>query len=193
MQKTEAVVLHSLNFMDHDRILTVFSLDFGLVKFIVKNAKRFPSSVFSPFSLCELVLIPSSGDLWRCRELSLLNGRLALRDQLSFLQAGSEMIQALFKTQMPHNPAPELYQLFNLYLDRLPDAKNPFVLSNSFKLKMLRHEGFFHNSDDSFSIEEKPLIHLLAYGRSFQELITLDLPIGLSEKIFSLFIKATSI
>jgi DNA repair protein RecO (recombination protein O) len=144
IHKTEGVILQALNFQDYDKILTVFSPDEGIVKFIVKGASRSKSHVkglTEPLTHAEFVYTKGKSELYKCQEISAINSNHSLRLSLPVLEAACDLLQAILSSQFPHTPAPQLYKLLNSYLERLNQMQDPHLLATSFRLKLLRHDG----------------------------------------------------
>ena len=142
--RTEGVILQALKFKDYDQILTVYTPNMDLVKFIVKGALRpkyNQGALTAPLSHVEFVYRQGKSDLLISEEISLLNQHLALRQSIDKLEAACDLLQALNVSQMAHAPAPDLYKLFVSYLDKLAVHADPWTLATSFRLKILSHEG----------------------------------------------------
>jgi DNA repair protein RecO (recombination protein O) len=142
--QTEGVILQAFNYQDYDRILSVFTYDHGLIKLISKWAnspKQRTKVITAPLTHAEFIYTQTQSELHTCREISPIKQHLELRQSLPVLEAACQMAQALNSTQPLNTPAPDLYRLFNSYLDKLPSMKDPHALTASFKLKLLRHDG----------------------------------------------------
>lgn len=216
--RTKGIILHSIDFQEHDRILSVFSRDDGIVSIIVNGANR-PSKgkpLTAPLTYAEFVYTKTRGELLRCCEVTPLETHLKLRDSLVLLETACTLLQALAKSQMPGKASPLLFDLLHAYLHELPKVADPHVLAASFKLKLLRHDGFLHLEDRCTACGEAALplyiaygecfcsLHAPAYGRKFDEeevlimkillmsrrfefLSTLELPLELKEKLDGIF------
>lgn len=217
---TEGVVVNAIPFRNYDCILTVFTPLEGLIKFFFRGAysqkKGNGSGTTTPLSIVEIVYTKGRGDLHTCVEISVTDHNLALRHNLPMLESACEMLQSISATQQPDKPAPELYRLFRMYLDKLPKASTPQVISSSFRLKLLRYEGmlaFFshccecakalndawiyggeafcssHTPQEAFFLtnEERGLVERLAFCRDFSLLAETRITAHLSEKICHLF------
>jgi recombinational DNA repair protein (RecF pathway) len=103
------------------------------------------------------------------------------------------MAKDLLSTQFPGKKSPALYTLFSAYLKKLPSVK-PDILSASFRLKLLQHEGLLSldthcscgnparqlsegestctkcKSGFLFTMEEWDQLHQLTYLRQFSAL-----------------------
>lgn len=144
--RCEGIILQTLNFQDYDRILTVFSFEEGLIKLIVKGANRVGqqyNACATPFTRAEFVYSKGKSELLKCREISILQQNLALRNRLAALEAACDMAHAILASQEHHNPAPDLYRLFSSYLEKTAHFPDPYTLAASFRLKILRHDGLF--------------------------------------------------
>lgn len=147
LEKTEGIILHSLNYGDHDQIVTVFSNDQGVLKFIVKRAqskKNSNGALTAPLTKAEFIFTRGRGEIFKCSEISSINQHLQLRSSWEHLSSAGDMAKAILETQMPQKPAPTLYSLMQRYLDKIPASTDPKAMSSSFRLKILSHDGLFH-------------------------------------------------
>lgn len=214
--KTEGIVVRAIPYRNNDCILTIFTPLQGLISLFLrggyKSKKHVSSGALSPLSVVEIVYSKGRGELYPCQEIAVVRHHLELRKTLPILESACRMLQDIAATQQPEKPAPELYQLLLLYLNKLPAIPVPEVLSNSFFLKMLRFEGTFpllshcslcslllkdtwiHTNEPFclphappgalyFNAEERHIVETLAYCRDFNQLSTLHLPPLLSQKI----------
>ncbi len=150
IHRTEGIVLKAFKFRDYDQILSIFTPGDGLLKLIIKNAlsaKRGRGALTAPFTRAEFIYSPSRGELCPCSEVSLINQHLYLRNHLPILEAATEMLQATIMTQMPNKAAPDLYKLLAVYLEKLESIQPPHLLSTSYFLKVLRHDGLLRLQD----------------------------------------------
>lgn len=215
--RTEGLVLKAFDFQDYDKILTVFSQDLGLIKLVVKKANSKPFSV-TPLTRAEFVITKGNSDLYKCHEISLVNGHLALRNSLQNLEAACDILQALMDTQPAQTAAPDLYALSVSYLRKMSDVGDPYMLAASFRLKILRHDGLLglgsvcatcssslqtyyvsegqcycaaHSSPKAiiFDEEEFTITSILAYCQHFTQLQDIIFTTELREKIRTVFLE----
>lgn len=192
--KTTGTILHAFDFKDYDKILTIFAEEEGLFKVIVKNANR-PTNRLgkstAPLTHAEFVYTCSKSDIRLCKEISVINYRLQLRSKLELLEAAVDITRTVSKSIIPNTTTPLLYQLLNIYLDELPKMHSPATLAESYKLKLLRHEGLLSFDDpemfQQFTPQEIDLISILTYSRHLDELIPLQLSGELRKKITQFF------
>ncbi len=168
--KTDGIILNAINFRDYDQILTVFTGDQGLLKFIVKRAhskKSGKGALTAPLTRAEFVYFKGRGEIYNCQELSSINQHLELRTKWDDLAAAGDMAKALLESQMPHKPAAILYELLHCYLSKIPSCTNPKALAASFRLKILRHDGLLHLTPTCSSCGATLTEQHIAEGQSY--------------------------
>lgn len=101
----------------------------------------------SPLTRAEFSYIKRKSDLFPCRDMDILNPHLSLRQDLTKLEASCDILQAILASQWPGKPASDLYRLLCTYLEKMPLAADPFVISSSFRLKILKYEGLLKISN----------------------------------------------
>ncbi len=190
--KTEGIILHSLDFKDSDQILTVFSLENGIMKLVFKggqSSKRKKGAVSNPLTRAEFVYRNRDKELQSCLEISVFSQFLMNRKNLETLEASCQMIKAVQRTQLPGKPAPLLYTLLVKYLESVSKTPFPQTLASSFFLKLLRHDGHVGNLGVC-SLCHSPLKALfLAGGEGFCEEHTPFNAIFIGEKDLDTFYK----
>lgn len=189
LKNTEGIILNVIPYQNFDQILTLFTPERGLLKFFCKKSKT-KSQRFAPLTKVEVIYIEKKSELFVCEEINPIQSYLNLRNNLSHLQASCDLLRDVYSTQFVDKPAPLLYQLLNFYLDKISVIQDPYVLSLSFKLKILKHEGIFDweaNSYTEFAPEEIELLNLLAHTQSYQPLSQVVLPNNFREKVEKLF------
>lgn len=207
MDSTSGIILRTIPYQDSARILTVFSKTSGLMSFFIKGLspkKSHLTSLTEPFNEVEIHYKKGRTDLHLITDLSSIHSHPDLRLRLSSLQAAGKLLHAVLSSQLPGKPAESLYRLLSLYLKNIPHFDNPHILTTSFYLKLLKHEGslslsascssceqtnarFLHEGESfcpahapktahPFSKEDWTLLHLLTHAQTFDLLKTLPLP-----------------
>jgi len=187
---TEGLICHALPFQDHDLILTAFTEKEGMVKFFLKKAflRKEWKGALSPLTRVEFIYTQGKGELLSCRDISLLNLHLKLREKLQWLEAALEIVSALRIAFIAPYPAPLVYQLCVRYLEALPFIQDPFPAVSGFRLKILKHEGLFSFQNQFiFSEEEQKVVEQLAANRSLSALNAFALTPVLHKKILQFF------
>lgn len=170
--ESEAVVLCAQDYGESDRIVTFFSMEWGLVRALAKGARRSQKRfvhAFEPNSVVQLGLRQRRGLSWveSCR---LLEGHLALRsDPLRWAYAG-----LLVETTLRLNPEnlsnPAFYVLLRAGLERLGADRDPANVAALFLVRALKILGVLPSLEGCCQcgrkIEEASLWRLsLAAGR----------------------------
>ncbi|HNA61718.1 MAG TPA: DNA repair protein RecO [Rhabdochlamydiaceae bacterium] len=141
-EHTEGIVLKSILYKDHDRIVTLMTLEAGLISILAKRVKTPEKmTLLSPFSQIELIYQRKKSDLYTFKDGSLLSDHLKLREKWDYLDIAGKMGNLILTTQLPGKPAPLLYTLFIACLKQLPYFEDPMTLLLLFHLKLLTHEG----------------------------------------------------
>jgi DNA repair protein RecO len=181
---SEGIILQAANFRDFDQIVTVFTENEGIMKFIAKRGNAPKNQLkCAILTKAEFVYTIGKSDLYTLSELSTKEHYLQLRKSLSSLNTSCECLKAILETQMLHKPAPFLYKLLTAFLTKIHTfTENQEALESSFRLKILLHEGVLDlDSEGYFSSEEHYIVHQLVVENSFAKLqkifITPDLNI----------------
>lgn len=186
--RCEGIILHTLDFRDYDKIVSAFTAEYGLLKFIARKANAAKRGLkVLPLTKTDLIYTTTQSELYKLKDLSLIAQYLPLRQNLAFLHTACELLKCVLKTQLPQKPAPDLYGLLCAYLEKIPKVSTPALIEASFRLKLLRHEGLFDENSTFFSPQEIPLVHDLAFSLSYEQLDQIPLSHELNFKIKSFF------
>lgn len=156
IEKTEGIVLKALPYQEHKKILTVFTNE-GVLSFIGSESilkKAFLSSL----SIAEFSYYPHTSQLHVLKDVTLVQTHAIYRKSYRQLEAAHEMLRIVSLSQLPGKPAPLLYQLLKVYLTALIDIEEPKILSTSFLLKTLKHEGLLSTETNCTKCENPPRI-----------------------------------
>jgi DNA repair protein RecO (recombination protein O) len=143
-QHTEGIILRTIPFRDYDQIITLFTPHVGILKILYKGSRskrRGAQGLCLPLTQVEVVYREKKGEIFACQEITLMNPFSFLRKELHHLQAACELLQVVLASQLTGKAAPALYALLCFYLEKIPCTLNPWTLTTSFRLKLLRHEG----------------------------------------------------
>ena len=90
----------------------------------------------------ELVVTPPrTGELWRLKDLSLINAFLGARRSLDRIRGASLCMSAMLKSQLPSKPSPDLFEVLRCHLVTIADADAYSHICMQFLTKLLKHEG----------------------------------------------------
>lgn len=111
--KTQAIILHTIDYLESDRIVYALSREKGMIHGLAKGArrslKRFPGTL-EPF--CEVILDVFSKpglDLLRLEEARLINPNLGIRHDLGLYAHAEILIEMLMNHLPPLDPHPQTY------------------------------------------------------------------------------------
>lgn len=161
--QSEGIVLRSLDYKERQRIVTVFTPDAGLISIIFPYlSRRAPRllTLSSPFCLAEFIYQKGKSDLFKFKDGTILDDMHALRLSFEHLQTAGELAQAILHSQMPGKPSPLLYALFSAYMKQVSHFESPSMLTASFYLKVLKHEGLIALSRYCTVCDNAPARHL---------------------------------
>ncbi len=148
--KTEAVVLRSIRFGEADRILHLYTREYGRLGAIAKGVRK-PRSRFGgrlePFFRLTLVLYRSRGDLHTVTSAETINGFPGLRASGQGIAAAADacggVLRLLDGVEEPNEPA---YNLLCRYLELVDaDPEGPVASAAgmvAFRLKLALAAGF---------------------------------------------------
>ncbi len=219
LNNTSGIVLKNYPFKENYRFVLVFTKDLGLLKFMIKGLgikKSRLITLTSPLTHIEFSYTPArTGDLHFFNDISLINAFDKLKTEYTLLEGAGKMLRALIDSQMPAVPAPKLFDLFCMYLNRLNSDAEMRAISMSFYLKILLHEGLLSldemcsncsgnrpstfwqqqpvcqacapQSVLSFSEPEWQAMSSLATVKKFSDFSAIHIPPNLEEKIRDFF------
>jgi len=134
--RTEGVILHTFDYGDYDQIITSFSPDLGVQKFIYSRKKR---GALTPISKCEFIYLAKDRTLLRCSEIHPVSHYRAT--SLERLEASCSIARIIRQTQQPGTAEPILYTLVIKYFEKILTSDQPETLAASFVFKLFKHDG----------------------------------------------------
>lgn len=145
LQRSEAVVLRHLNYAESDRIITLFTANFGIIKGFAKGArnsrKRF-GAAFEPFTQAVFHWRWGKGELPTLIEADLMSSRDGLRTDLRRLALagyGVELVE-LLTGDCAHQVM--IYELLCSYLDYLDSGGDGSTGRLLFELRLIYFLGY---------------------------------------------------
>lgn len=192
--RIEGLIIREFPFQEYDRIVSLFTPIEGLIKLFVKGSRLTKKGHCHPtaaLNVVEAVYTQGRSELYPCRQIEVINNNLKLRQNLPTLEAACDMLQTILSTQLPGKAAPELYQLLLIYIKKLPEMKDPHILSCSFRLKTLRYEGLLNiDAFETTTLEEQQLIEVLTLCRDLKLLALLEIEESLVTKTKNFFLES---
>lgn len=161
--RTAGFVLKKQNFGEADRILRIFSQDFGLISVLAKGVKKTKSrkgGSLEIFSETNLRLHRRSGELFLLTDASSISA-FESKD-LSVLRAAFAASELILNLAPPEKPLPRIYQIFQNFVAILPTTEKVQILKIAFFAKVLAILGFFAVNENQAVREKKFFRFLLA-------------------------------
>jgi DNA repair protein RecO (recombination protein O) len=151
-EKTDAIVLRTVDFSETSCVVTLFTRGFGKISALAKGARRRKSpfeAALDVLSICRIVFIHKSSDLLNLLTEAQLERRFrAAQFDLSRLYAGYYVIELLTALTDDGDPHEELFDLAVTVI-RTIDSHEPFVVELlRFEIRMLSilgHQPALHN------------------------------------------------
>lgn len=144
-KRCEALVLRYTDYSESDRILTLFSAEYGLHKGFAKSArksrKRFGATL-EPFTQAIFHWREGKGTFWSLEEAELINSRLGLRTDFQLLALASygvELIELLLEEGEPHQM---IYEMLCRFLDYLNQGGDGDIARLLFELRLIYLLGY---------------------------------------------------
>lgn len=217
---TEGIVFRVIPFGDYDQIVSVFTPEAGVVKVMqkgqfVKGKKKKGGCM--PLTKVELLYREKEGEIFSCHEMHSIDTFPSLRKSFNVLEAGCDLLQVVQSSQFVGKSAPALYALLCYYLNKISAMTHPELLLASFRLKVLKHDGWialpfscstcgrllqqevFMQECEGYCLLHKPsgvvkwsaeelyIVYRLTESQSFQEIASLEISSSLHSKIIRFF------
>ncbi len=165
--KTEALVLRSIRYGEADRILHLYTPEYGRIGAIAKGARRARSRFgarLEPFLHVMLVLHEGRGDLYTVTAVDTVNAHAGLRERaasLDYAARACDAVARLFETDEPH---PEVFTLLANELTLLASGPAAARQENAlaFRLKLLLAAGIVPQLGSCASCGERE--HLIGFS-----------------------------
>ncbi|NMB54527.1 MAG: DNA repair protein RecO [Leptolinea sp.] len=142
--KTEAIVLRHSEMGEADRLLTLFSRNAGVIRAVVKGARRIHSKKaghLEPFTRVNLMLARSH-ELWIVTQAVALDLFLPLHEDLILTGEAAYVLELIDRFSYEEGENHVLYQLLVETLERLSRGDPIFTAVHFFELHLLDSVGF---------------------------------------------------
>ena len=155
-KKINGLTLRGVSYGEKDKILTILSLEDGLISAKIKGVKgagaklKFASE---PFCFAEFILA-SSGNKNTVTGASLYDGFYPLREDISKFYAGSVVLDFCNKFCLENEPSPEIFNLATTTLNALSYLDgNTRVIVIRFLMEGLKYLGYELSADRCFACD----------------------------------------
>lgn len=143
---TDAIILHSIDFGESDKIICALTRDKGIINAIAKGAKRskirFPGTL-EPF--CEVtmdVFLKKEGDLHRLESAQLCDAHLGVRESLDLLAHSTVLLELIKEHLGQLDPSPATYEHLQKALHAMEPDRQWFSVWSISLLNILSSLGY---------------------------------------------------
>jgi DNA repair protein RecO (recombination protein O) len=149
--KTRAVSLKTAPFAEADKMVTLFTREYGKLRVLAKSARRVPSRLggrVEPFTYGEY-FIAQCRSLDIISECEVLESFQSLRDDPAALKVGLYILKIIDVGTAEGQRYPELFDLLVKALVVLKEKKDPRKIELRFEKAFLRLEGIYREGSES--------------------------------------------
>jgi DNA repair protein RecO (recombination protein O) len=144
--KTTAIILNSLDYGESDRILSLYTGEFGKLKGIAKGArrskKRFPNAL-EPFSLLHVIFSKRERDtLVLIENCDVINHHSGIRENLDKTLVSSYLLELTDKFTQEGKKDMALFQLLKNFLHIIDTGIHSEELIRFFEIRILKLSGY---------------------------------------------------
>jgi DNA repair protein RecO (recombination protein O) len=144
LYKATGINLRNYNLSDSDKVVIVYTREFGKIKCVAKGAKKITSRYggrIEPF-VCNQMLLSQGKTFDLISQLETLESFYALRQSEQKLLLGTYFLHVINTVTADHIAHPEIYDLLYLYLSKLMISENYHELRVDFQQQLLKQEGY---------------------------------------------------
>jgi DNA repair protein RecO (recombination protein O) len=160
LRKTDAVVIHRLDFKESDLIVTLYTADLGKVTGIAKGAKRSKRRFVNnlqPFSYIRILFAEGRGGLIRLDEADMIHPLFRISEDISKVLYGSYFLEMVKEMTGEKEANPPLFELLVNFLNLLNDAPLREEYPRVFELRFLDLMGYRPRLMECTICGKKPL------------------------------------
>ena len=143
-QNSMGIVIRSADYRDYDRILTIFTKNFGKVSAIARGARKQGSALLAASEIlcCSKLALYRSKTRSSVNQAEVVNSFFNIRSDIASLTVAAILSDICDKTAMEDEPNPRLFALLASALYSLDNGCNPYGVLVFFIFKSLDILGF---------------------------------------------------
>lgn len=146
LYETPAIILRSIPYSEADRIVTLYTLDFGKIKGIAKGAKRSRKRFGNTLEVCSYITLSffekETSDLVRLNHCDLIRSFTGLREDIHKLAWASyfiELVEAMTAEKIKNKG---LFKLLLIFLNLADKGILQEEIQRVFEIRLLAHLGY---------------------------------------------------
>lgn len=144
--RTRGIILRSQKWGDADRILTVYSPNFGKIRGVARGARRMKTrfgGVLEPFGLVDLTLFQKTPEaLGQISQIDLIMSFASIREDLTVMTAAARMVRMVEVITVDRDPNHEMFSALVHGLESLSPEADVALMTLLFQIHILSHTGF---------------------------------------------------
>ncbi|MBN1319110.1 MAG: DNA repair protein RecO [Anaerolineales bacterium] len=142
--RSEAIVLRRHDFGESDRLLTLFSRDYGKIRVVAKGARKTLSRKAGHIELFmrSKMLFARGRNLDLVTQVELVEAYLPLREDLVRMTYASHAVELLDRFTAENDAHPELFKLLAEGLGWLAESQDLLLTARYYELRLLSLVGF---------------------------------------------------
>ncbi|HDP24162.1 MAG TPA: DNA repair protein RecO [Deltaproteobacteria bacterium] len=145
-KSTDAIIIHSIDFRESDKIICALTRDQGMINAIARGAKRskkrFPGTL-EPFCEVVLDLFSRKGmELQSIESAKLKTANLGIRENLALFAHASVLLEIVRENLGPQDPSPETFVCLREALSTMEKSRHWFPVWSIGLLSILRSLGY---------------------------------------------------
>jgi DNA repair protein RecO (recombination protein O) len=141
--KSEGIVIRTVDYGESNKVLTIYTKEFGKMGVMARGAKKTKSRLSSVAQLftCAYFLIQKGSGLGSLNQAEIIKSYRSVKQDIFKTAYAAYVVELLDKSTDEGKPSPALYEFLNLTLTYLDEGIDPDVLRAIFEMKMLRLQG----------------------------------------------------
>ena len=144
LYRTDAIILHRTDFGEADRLLTVFTPEYGKVRLLAKGVRKTTSRKAGHVELFMLTdMLVAQGRTWDIiSQAEIVEAYRDLREDLDKTSHAYYLAELVDRFVEEHDPHQPLFELLAVTLAQLSHMDDPFIAMRYFELRLLSLTGF---------------------------------------------------
>ncbi|WP_408006820.1 DNA repair protein RecO [Pseudalkalibacillus sp. A8] len=141
--KSEAIVIRTSDYGESNKVVTVYTKDFGKLGIMARGAKKTKSRLSSVSQLFTHghFLIQKGSGLGSLSQGEIINTFRGIKQDIFKTAYAAYMVELLDKSTEDNQASPALFEFLKLSLTYLDEGIDPDILKAIFEMKMLRLSG----------------------------------------------------
>lgn len=144
LYRTDAIILRRSDFGEADRLLTVFSSEYGKLRLLAKGVRKTTSRKAGHVELFMLThMLVAKGRTWDIiSQAEIVEAYRELREDLDKTSHAYYLAELVDRFTEEHDPNAPLFELLALALVHLNHADDPFLVLRYFEMHLLSLTGY---------------------------------------------------